>query len=97
MAHGRGEASISQTQPGLTWEDTSGPSGWPATENCPEPKGGHGDTVCGFQIDHFVFTIYSLLSLEIIALLHKGNYYYKILMMKLLVRQSDSGFRLTGI
>lgn len=50
MAHGRGEASISQTQPGLTWEDTSGPSGWPATENCPEPKGGHGDTVCGFQI-----------------------------------------------
>lgn len=36
--------------------------------------------------------ICSLLSLEIIALFHKDNNYYKILMVRSLVRQSDSGF-----
>lgn len=41
IAHGQGEASVSQTQPGLNWEDTSGPSGWLATKGSKGRTWGH--------------------------------------------------------
>lgn len=41
--------------------------------------------------------ICSLLSLEIITLFYKDNSYYKILTMEMLVRPSDSSFRMTSI